>query len=375
MRILETFAQPLGTDQEQEESIDLHHQLNHAGGIAADAVMRVAWQQIYLSRDDEERRLPNELEDRLDNAVEHGWGGLEFRHALGEFGFIVQWGDPTWLSRNASRLWPIGDDPASLSTRRAFLTGYLQQRQWSKSALAALFSLYFDVIQDLPLDRRLYLAAKPLVEAFVHHLVLGWLNDVEGFDVLLDEFVAKAPDDIRTQFVRILGRQYIVTAEQDGLDNDATLRKREDYWTRRVAELRSLPIAVPSEELSAFCSWAARYPGHLRHIEPRLEASINHLSASQRAVWHLLKGLAERGEAEPLSAARLLEKLVDRLVGGDQSYWGWHNGQIEEAIDAICRGALPSHRTHLRRIVNRLLQSGTADFSEKLARCGAKRSG
>jgi hypothetical protein len=59
----------------------------------------------------------------------------------------------------------------------------------------------------------------------------------------------------------------------------------------------------------------------------------------------------------------------------DALSWGWHRDKLGEAIDAICRGALPGHLRHPRAAVNRLVQAGIADFSDKLGRCGIRRTG
>ena len=75
-----------------------------------------------------------------------------------------------------------------------------------------------------------------LVEPVVDRLVLGWLDGVEGFgfDGVLGEVRAVAPDPERARFVRALGRQYLVAAAVDGVDSEATARKRDELW-RRVA--------------------------------------------------------------------------------------------------------------------------------------------
>ena len=306
--------------------------------------------------------------------MSRGWGGLELRHALGEFWFVTQWGEPGWLVQHASHLWPPADQPGASNARRAFLFGYLQAYQWSKSTFELLIPLYRDVVRDLARQQREYLDEHYLIESFVRHLVLGWLHDVEGFNGVLDEFLASAPDAERARFVRLLGREHLMAKGQDGVDFEATTRKREMFWQRRVTELGTrLPVTERSEELSAFCSWARHYPRPLALLEPRLRVSIEHLANGQDAIDALLETFVARGEAEPLSAARLLGTLVDHLHGDNQLNWGWQRDKFGAAFDAICRGALPRHRVHLRRVANRLLQADVADFTDKLARCGVRR--
>jgi hypothetical protein len=343
--------------------------------------MHAVWQQLYLATADE-RCLPEAARTRIAAALERGWGGLELRHAFGEFWFVLEWGEPGWFAANAGRVWPEGDGQADANVRRAFLYGYLYHgyrggRQWSRSVLRALVPMFREGVRDLARDRPLYFDEHQFVEPFVHRLALGWLHDVEGFgiDGLLGEFLAAAPDQERARFVRLLGRLYRVTAAGDAVDFESTTRKRDELWRRRAAELGArLPPAERSEELSAFCSWMRHFPRRLRDIEDRVGVSIRHLAGGQGAITDLLEALAARGESEPPPAARILEQLVDRLIGEQELQWGWHRDAFGNALDAICRGARPHLRTQVRRIVDRLMRAGVADLTAKLDGCAVRRS-
>ncbi len=59
------------------------------------------------------------------------------------------------------------------------------------------------------------------------------------------------------EFVRQLGPQYLFTEAGNELDMPATETKRDEYWQRRVEDLRDrLPVTEPSQELGAFFTLA-----------------------------------------------------------------------------------------------------------------------
>ena len=230
VNLLDTLAQPLDTDPQQGGQIGRNHQLNHPAGAAADAFMRCVWQALYLATD-EQRRLPAQAAPWIAAALKRGWGGLEMRHAFGEFWFVLEWGEPGWLAAHVQGIWPAGADLGSSNARRAFLYGILGSREWRRSALEALRPVIREAIGDLAKREPEYFDEHGLAEPFVRLLVRGWLYDVDGFglDGLVGEFVQAAPDAERSRFVGLLGREHRVSDSADAVDFPTTSGK-----TRRV---------------------------------------------------------------------------------------------------------------------------------------------
>lgn len=372
-RLIEVFATPLTTEPDYGGRVGLNDQLNSTAGKAADAFMRTVWQKLFLTTD-QPQLLPPEARERIANALESGWGGLELRHALGEFWYVLGWGEPGWLATYFERIWPLGDDWAATNARRAFLFGFLQARQWSRPMLQALRPMFADVVQDVGREHPLYLDERQLAEPFVKHLVFGWLYELVGFgfDGLLGDFVNVAPDAIRAAFVRQLGSQYRVSDGGDEPDISSTEARRAEYWRQRVEDLKvRLPVSEPSEELNAFFGWLKNSVGTLRESEERLNASIDHLPE-----WHnadeLLEFISSHGEREPLPALRLLLRFANRLTGDQKLYLWGHNAKLNSAIEAVCQGALPSHRSKILQLADRMMRAGLLDLSTKLQDCGSR---
>lgn len=372
-RLLQANARPLDTDPEQGGRIESGHQINSAAGNAANAFMRCVWQQLFLSTE-EQRQLPEEARLKIDAALESGWGGLEMRHALGEFWFVPGWGQPGWLETSFDRLWPSQSDWKATNIRRAFLFGFLQASSWSRPSLLALRPLFSEVIQDLVSESPVFLDRQTQSEGLVYHLVLGWLYEVESFDFddLIGEFVKLAPDEVRATFVRQLGQQIRIVETGDEPDMEVTDARRAEYWTRRADELsKNLPISESSKELAAFLTWLESSRRSLKDSVKLLNVSIDHLPEWGGA-HELLKFIAGRAEAEPLYALRLLLRMANRLFIDQRLYiWG-HSREIDAAIEALCRGIRPSHYGEARQLADRMMRAGLPELSSKLQQRMAK---
>lgn len=370
-QVLGSLAHPLETDPDAGGRVRLGDQLNEPAGKAADAFMRCVWQMLFLAVD-ETRHLPAEASAWIDKALEDGWGGLEMRHALGEFWFVLEWGEPGWLSRHADDLWPQSDEMASIHARRAFLFGFLQARTLSQAALEALQRMFVDAILDLNRDDRMYLDDEQFGGRFAQSVVYGWLYDVDQFDFdgLLGEFLGVASDTLRAEMVRQLGGLYRLSENGNATDIQATEAKRDEYWRRRVDHLKDrLSVSEVSKELGTFVAWGQSSQYTLRSLEKRLSVSIDHLPEG-RSAHDLFELIAAKGAEEPLPALRLLIQFCDRLLFEKRLYlWGRDRG-LHAAIDAVCKGAKPSHRSRILQLADRMLRAGLVEMSTKLQGCG-----
>jgi hypothetical protein len=348
------------------------HQLNSVAGIAADALMSVIWRQLRSAQEDE-RRLQDVATGWIERALSDGWGGQEMRHAQGQYGAVLEWGEPGWLAAHLDDVWPPGDDEAAVNARRMFLHGFLHADSWSLRALRILRPMFADGNNDLARERPLYFDEPGQRESFLRQLAAGWLNEVEGFDALLEEFLRVATDAERASFVRELGQQFRFDPASKGVDYAGTLVKRDAYWKRRVDELSiSLPVAERSEELGAFCSWTDRMHQSLRSLETRFNVSIDHL-ANGFSTADLLEYIAARGEHQPLPALRLLNRLAERLFTDRDLHLWAQSHELEAALDAACQGARPHHRPLVRQLADQLIRSGLMDYARRIEHCGKRR--
>ncbi len=298
------------------------------------------------------------------------------RHALGEFWFVLDWGEPGWLAAHSGQLWPENTDNATINARRAFLLGFLNASQWSRKPLSAIQLMFADGINDLARIEPEYFDGFGDSNRFVQYLVYGWLYDIDGysFDGLLGDFVGTVPDVERTRFVRILGRTYWHSTGGPS-DFAKTIARRDEYWKRRVSDFGDdLPINVKSEELSAFCVWTKDLGLTVKVVESRLNVSIDHLSDGTYA-RDLLVFLAARGALEPLPTLRLMNRLFDRLHTDDKlPLWKHYSPELDAALDAICGGAKPSHRNLIRQLANTLSRAGLQSQAGRLEHCGKRSS-
>jgi hypothetical protein len=370
-RIIGAFATELSAPPISDSWMGRIHQLNHDAGIAADTFMLTIWRMLRV-KNPEERHLPDEISAWIDMALDVGWGGQEMRHALGQYGSILGWGEPGWLFNHLEAVWPCGDSREAVNARRLFLHGLLHATHWSLTEIEVLLPVLSEAVRDLGREEPLYFSEAGQRGPFVTYLVLGWLNDCQGFgfDGLIGKFTKVAPDTVRAMFVRELGRHFRMSRGQEQLDYDGTLAKRDKYWSWRIDELgHVLPVSEPSEELSTFCSWQEYPQRSLRSLEPRFVVSIDHLTDGFHAM-HLLEYIAARGESEPLPALRLLHRLADHLLTTHKLALWTENRELEAALDAACRGSRPTHRRQVRQLTDVLVRGGLTSYARQLEQCG-----
>jgi len=345
----------------EEDRDPAFHQLNTPSGQAADAFMLCVWRMAIQGGEDQPQIAPAARES-IWRALHEGWGGLELRHAFGQFVRVLDWCEPGWLAASTDFLLPPGDSPNAVNAARSFLSGYLCDSQLVASLMRTLVPLYDRVIPDTGRHKPTYLSDEMMRRRFAEHLVIAWLWDTEGFDFdgLLGELLAVASDEVLAHVVWFLGAEH---KKSTGELRTKLWQKMDEYWQRRVAELSSIPAAERSEELTRFCVWIEDANVPLADLEARLRLSIDHLTMGF-AIDVLVTRFAHSGEIESAPSARLLYQIVSRWSDDPEVFWLGRD--LEAAMDSICRGAGPEERETVRLIVDRLLETGRADFREKL---------
>ena len=344
-----------------------YHQLNSVSGEAADALMLCIYRKTRKEQG-ETRQIPSIAQEWLSKGLRDGWGGVELRHAVGQFLRLLDWCEPGWARTNLQHILPAGDQPAALNARRSLLNGYLSDSRLVPSLMKSLVPLYREAVPDTGRDRPVMLDERMAVRPLALHIVVGWIWGIDGFglDGLLGELLAGASDDVRGHIVWFLGGEY---EKADAEWRGELWRKMDEFWEYRVEALSGLPVTERSEELTRFCSWAKALDVPLEKLESRLNLSVDHLSMGF-GIEELLQRFAKRGEHEAAPTARLLDRIVQRW-GSDPNVF-WIGRELEAAVDAICRAAGPMEIEPIRSIVDTLLKTGRADYREKLKNLGEK---
>jgi hypothetical protein len=360
--LLDRLATPL--EQGLPEVKDLEfHQLNDPAGRAADSFMLYVWRKA-VEAGDENRRIPGEAYRWIERALSEGWGGIELRHAFGQYIRTLEWWQPGWLLKNIERLWPEGDSDAEVNARVAFFDGYL----WDSVRLAgdvmrALVPQYRQVIPDVASNTPIHLGERDLRQQFANHIVIGWIWDLDGFgfDGLLGELLEVAPDELRAHLVWFMGKEYDQALEPEW--RKTLWAKMDEYWQRRSDALAMLGAEDRSEELTRFCTWPSKVDASAEYVESRLHQAIDHVSVGF-GIEQLLEYLSRKAEPEPRPCAALLERIVRRWADDPEVYW--IGRELEPTLAAILRNGGYGERQAVERIIDRLLMTGRGDLRHLL---------
>jgi len=341
------------------------HQLNSAPGAAADALMLYVWRRAARLKQGD--GIPPEANGWITAALDQGWGGMELRHAIGQFMNVLEWLQPGWIEANLPRLFPDGDTPLVINARKSLINGYL----WSNPSLQLLRSLepvFREVIPDSGRADLVYLDERIALDRLIDQVVIGWIWDLDGFgiDGLLGQLAAQGKEEARAHVVWFLGSDYAGAKEEW---RSKLWPKMDEYWRWRVDSLQNLAAAEPSEELTRFCAWIKDLALPLEELESRLEFSIQHLSMSF-GIHVLLESFVTRASAEPAPVSRLLELMVNTWAETPEMYWS--SRDIESVIDALCDSAGDEEKGRLKNVADRLLATSGLDLRQRLQNCGGE---
>jgi hypothetical protein len=309
---------------------------------------------------------------RLSQLLKDYHGGIEFRYALGQFWFVLEWLDQGWIQERTDQLWPSGTTDVSENARRAFLFGMVNSwhyyQGWSRRMLSALVQMFKDCVDDLAKTERIYFYERGLIEPFAQYLSLGWLNGVAeyGENGIFGDLFDSARDEERGEIIRVLCRNYRFA---DGaVDFEGTREMKLEFWRKRGERISSvLPYGTPSKELTAYSYWPNQLGLSLTEAEPYLEPTIAHLERSF-AFEEIENLIRVKGLTETLPAIRLLEKLVERMKVEPEIRW--RATSLRNAMDSICKGARASHKTRIRRLAEVMLAEGLLDYRTSIEECG-----
>jgi len=363
VRLLDRFGTPLEEGLAERGTLE-SHQLNAPAGRAADSFMLYVWRKA-AEAGGENRRIPGEAYGWIERALSEGWGGIELRHAFGQYIRTLEWCQPGWLLKNIERLWPEGNGDAEVNARVAFFDGYL----WDSGPLAgdvmrALVPQYRQVTPDVASDTPIYLGERDLREQFANHIVIGWIHDVDGFgfDGLLGQLLEAAPDELRAHLVWFMGKEYDQALEPEW--RKTLWAKMDEYWQRRSDALATLGAEDRSEELTRFCTWPLKVDISVECVEARLHQAIDHLSIGY-GIEQLLQYLSQKAECEPKACAALLEHTIRRWADDPEVYW--IGRELEPTLAAILRNGGRPERQAVEHIIGRLLMTERGDFRHLLA--------
>ena len=360
LRLIEGLTRPLTSELTGTADLTTE-QLNTAAGQAADALMYYLWRRGVALERGAARVVPADVSDCVTKALNEGWGGIEMRHALGQYYRWLEWYQPGWVATHMSSLVPTGASVFATNAKTAFLQGYLCVSQLLFPVMTTLVPLYRDALESANSDTSSYMA-RMNADLLAEHILVGWLDDIEGFrqEELLSLFWRTADDRSLDHAAWFLWRQ---VQQTEGVSRDKLRDRMNWYWEQRTVTLQSMLVTERRTECDRFCAWPKELGLSVAEAEQRLLVAIRHLNSGYGQQL-LLEYLSDRGEHEPEAAARLLYDLVHTWAPDPEMYW--LRKDVEAVISAIRRTPTSTIPAQLRAAVAELLASGRGDFRHLL---------
>jgi hypothetical protein len=196
-----------------------------------------------------------------------------------------------------------------------------------------------------------------------HLMILSWRGTlgVDEPNGLLERFYLLAPEDLRAHAAGFVGR---ALRNQD--PSPEALARLEDLWERRLENAAEDEGRGFSEELGAFSWWFVSGKIEDEVALERLERTLTLGGDVGRDAYLVVKRLAVVAPKHTRLAVRCLQKIVDKILAGDQRD-RWRILAIDDALvvlkAALSGGDEDGGRT-ARETANILVANGYESFRE-----------
>lgn len=380
--ILEREFVPLGEiATPQPASPD--HQLNTAAGSAADALLSIQYRRATENPPEGATEgasvarpvMTGQLKETLQRSVGQAWGGLELRHAIGQWIHHLVYLDSTWLDSNLDGLLPLPKeaevtDLTTIGAWRSFWHGYFVSGRIMKSVAESLRSRYAVLVENavaLELLLPPEVAFRDGVDLLGQSLRIGWLRGFDGFglDGLFGQYYGIVSDDRRSEIVTALGHDL---AESTDIDDEEFRRqvraKLQGLWEARFVNVEPSNTDSRTLELSAFASWLANLDYRLKDIEYHVSLIAENVQIGFE-VEQIVEYLLTTAEHEPRETTTILRVLVDRVISAPDIIWLF--AKLPELVKKLANAtAGTEYRPLLNSIVGDLLMQRQIDLREQL---------
>ncbi len=362
MGLVEKAKRTSELDSETSDVSLLHGYLNHPAGKAVHALFELVRREMAESGETRESR--EEIPEWFVQAVLQPMAGQSMAFGvdawigLGRFYSLLLGRAPDAVAFVASHL---SSQSSELSiTATGFWSGYLWAPLVSSDALRQLHEAYR---AHAPILEQEGVLEDDLRDQFLHHLVIGALRDIPGYDdLLMSTLGAGFSPETRGSIAFSLGRGLHEAAEEPGSPFHGRAKDRfVRYWTAQVDRLGGRD----GPQLAKYLLWLSDLdlpPGEIAEL---IEASLGQAENSFD-VGEVFKYLESHVEEDPLLILRLLDRCVEwyRLHG---DFWL----ESEDVRSLLYRIApLTSSSPTLREVVEGFTELGatsTADVRQLLS--------
>ena len=318
--------------------------LNHPAGMAVHTIFDLLHRELVEFDGSEENRekIPEWLsQDVLDPlAKEPMVLGVDAWIGLGRFYALLSGWAPDAVGFVALHL--SSESPDHSITANGFWSGYLSGPLVSSSALRQLHLAYRD--HALIMDQTGVLEGD-LKDRFFHHLVIGVMRDIPGYDdLLMSTLQADFRPETRGSIAFSLGRSLLEAAEEPGTPFQ---KRAKDWFVRYWTEQADRFGGQDGPQLAKYLLWLSDLDLRPSEIADVIEASLAQ-AVSSFDVGETFRYLENHAEEEPREVLRLLDGCLEWYkVHGD--FW-LESEDVRSLLDRIAP-PLTSTDPTLREVV------------------------
>lgn len=351
--------------------------INTTRGVALHAVMRYAfWIRNYYRKQpgelarvsvsfDEMPEVREVLGKHLDIDNEPS---LAIRSVYGRWFRWIYVIDPAWASVKASSIFP--DSEHLRPYWEAAWSAYLAFSDARDDVFDALKSQYCLAVGRLGMPRSLpKVPGNPETELGAHLMAFYWRGKLDLDNALLNEFFARAGDEVRSNALETMGRWLCQLKESDQLPSEDVRRKLMTLWESRLQSAQDNPVRGGHvREMAAFGWWFRSdfFPAAwaVTQLDRALEIALRGNENVIGVIAHTtLEPLAAIFEQHP---TLVLGSLV-RLAKAGASPWHLMAGR--EQVRSILTRALktgPQTRETAVELIHYLGSRGIRDYADLL---------
>lgn len=321
-----------GTVRSSEPPDILVRQLNDIPGKACELLFGVFIRERQSSNDSFE--LPEWLRSFVEQSARVD--GVEVRVLVGElFPFVVA-SDPKLAHQSLPGLLPRSGAEFDSLARQAFWSGYAYKSRPHSPTLELLAE---DLLSDIPSVTAFDHIDRQIRNALVEHAIVGWANDVTGFESLPRLALIESTEEVRKHFLWAVGR----FAAND--------KERPDLWKGKIKDIVNAdqtPQTARSRD--GYEPWMQFIPELL--LDTDLRGVLVHVVSrlTVESAYQFFNFVEANQDHDPQLMFGLFEEFV--LGNMDAPQMGWYRDQFAAGLKALAPVAPPAA---LNKVVNRAL--------------------
>jgi hypothetical protein len=242
--------------------------------------------------------------------------------------------DLSWVERNLSNIFPRDEELRCLS--ESAWRGYILWNSPNRRVFRLIWDLYGEAVDRIQPTAGQNEYDDSDCQLARHLMILYWHGEVEaeGEGNLLSRFFAQAPDALRAEAIRFLGRSL---GEEDSIPEEV-MGRLDRLWEIRIQIARDRADCV--EELTAFGAWFASRKFDERWALAQLTLILS-LVGKAEPEDQIVEWLAEIAPRFPMEAVRCLQQMAEGCG------WDYHVDQWMTQANVILSTALRDPRSEV----------------------------